>query len=142
MKKIILSLIAMVTLVSCGPTEPQPIKLNSDSCDFCKMTISNSKYAAELITQKGRIYKFDDISCMIKYAKSNTTVEYSGFYVNDYLNDNKFIDAEKGYYLKGGTISSPMRGNIAVFSTNNEANSYQSKLNAVPVSYEEVYYMY
>jgi copper chaperone NosL len=76
-----------------------------------KMTISNSKFAAQLITQKGRHYKFDDIACMIQFAKSNTVVPYEAFFVNDYLKDNSFIPVEKSFLLKGGTINSPMRGN-------------------------------
>lgn len=142
MKKLILAFVSIVILVSCGPTEPKPIKLNSDSCDFCKMTISNYKFAAELITQKGRVYKFDDISCMIRYAKSNTTVQYSGFYINDYLRENKFIEAEKGFYLKGGTINGPMGGKVVIFSTDKEADTYRPKLNAAPTTWKEVYYTY
>jgi copper chaperone NosL len=33
-------------LSSCGSHEPIPIKLNVDNCDFCKMTISDSKCCA------------------------------------------------------------------------------------------------
>jgi copper chaperone NosL len=142
MNKIIVCLITLITLASCKPSEPTPIKLNSDSCDFCKMTISNSKYATELITEKGRIYVSDDISCMIKYAKSNTTVPYSGFYANDYLKENKFIEVEKGSFLMGGTIKAPMGGTVAVFSSAKEANDYKSKLNAVTSSWKEVYNSY
>ena len=142
MKRLIFASLATIILVSCGPSEPKPIKLNSDTCDFCKMTISNSKFATELITQKGRIYKFDDISCMIRYAKSNTTVEYDGFYVNDYLTENKFIDAERGFYLMGGIIKGPMGGRVAVFSTQKDANDYLSKLKATKSSWEEIYYAY
>lgn len=132
-------LFTISVLNSCNSNEPKPIKLNSDSCDNCKMTISNGKFGAELITEKGRHYKFDDISCMIKFAKSGTSVPAKTFYVNDYLQDNTLIPAEKAFYLKDGTINSPMRGNTAAFSTKQEAEQYQTKLSAEPSSWDEIF---
>jgi len=139
MKSVVFALFTVLFLSSCSSNEPKPIKLNSDSCDNCKMTISNGKFGAELITEKGRHYKFDDIACMVKFAKSGTTVATKAFYVNDYLQDNTLIPAEKAFYLKGGTINSPMRGNTAAFSTKQEAEQYQTKLSAAPSSWDEIF---
>ncbi|CAM3284728.1 Nitrous oxide reductase [Flavobacterium longum] len=140
--KIFLTLLTTCFLMSCGAKEPKPIKLNADDCDFCKMTISNGKFAAQLITQKGRHYKFDDIACMIQFAKSNTVVPYEAFFVNDYLKDNSFIPVEKSFLLKGGTINSPMRGNCAAFATANEQKEFQTQLHAEAMTWEQVYNSY
>ena len=40
---IFIALIAFL-MVSCGSNEPKPINLNTDMCDFCKMTIANGKF--------------------------------------------------------------------------------------------------
>lgn len=139
MKKVVISFIFLVALVSCGSDKPEPIKLNSDSCDFCKMTISNGKFACELITSKGRCYKFDDLFCMIQYAKSNTKVVFKRYYVSNYLGENQLILAEKGFYLNGDTINSPMGGKTAVFINEKELLEYQTKLSAREITWEEVY---
>ena len=88
-------------LISCGKKEAEPIKLNSDGCEFCKMKISDGKFGAEIITAKGRIYKFD-------------------------------------FYVKGGTINSPMRGNIIAVKTAEEAKHMAEKYDANPISWEEI----
>lgn len=142
MKTLILSLITIVTLISCGSKEPVPIKLNVDACEFCKMTISNGKFGAELITKKGRNYKFDDVACMIQFAKSNTVVPYDAFYVNDYLKDNTLIPAETAHFINGEKISSPMRGNFAAFSSVNEQMEFKKKLEAKTMTWSEVYDAY
>jgi copper chaperone NosL len=142
MKTVLISFIFLFVLVSCGSDKPEPIKLNSDSCDFCKMTISNGKFACELFTSKGRCYKFDDIFCMIQYAKSNEKVVFNRFYVSNYLGENQLILAEKGFYLNGGNINSPMGGKIAVFVTNKEALENQTKLSAQEITWEEVYNLF
>ena len=142
MKKIEFVIVLLLGLISCGSNEPKPIKLNVDSCDFCKMTISNSIFASELITEKGRVYKFDDASCMIKYAKSNSNITYKSFYVNDYTTQNKMILVEKCFFLKDGTISAPMGGNIAAFSNDEIRKVFLAKLKAQLLTWDEIYKSY
>ncbi|RKS01247.1 MULTISPECIES: nitrous oxide reductase accessory protein NosL [unclassified Flavobacterium] len=139
MKNIAFACITLLTLISCSSNEPKPIKINTDTCDFCKMTISNGKFGAELITKKGRYYKFDDLTCMVQFAKSNTVVPYQSFFVNDYLKDNTLIPAETAHFIIGGKINSPMRGNIAAFRSAQEQNEFGKKLEAQTTTWSEVY---
>ena len=125
-------------LISCGKKEAEPIKLNSDGCDFCKMKISDGKFGAELITSKGRIYKFDDMHCMINYHKENKNVQIHSFYIHDYNQNNVLIPAETAFYIKGGEINSPMHGNIIAVKTNEESQIVAQKLKANPISWQEI----
>jgi len=142
MKTFALACIALLTLMSCGSNEPKPIKINTDACDFCKMTIANGKFGAELITKKGRYYKFDDLACMVQFAKSNTVVPYQSFFVNNYTKDNTLIPAETAFFIKSDEINSPMRGNMAALATAAEQSEYAKKFNAQPLSWSEVYNSY
>ena len=135
-------LLLALTTFSCNSTTTKPIKLNYDTCDYCKMTISNAKYASELITKKGRCFKFDDISCMIRYAKSNKTMLYQGLYVADFFNKAQFIPVEKGFYLIGGTIHAPMGGKVAAFDSKKKAESYLYKLAAQTATWSTIYNTY
>lgn len=139
MRTLVIACITLLTFISCGSNEPKPIKINSDSCDFCKMTIANGKFGAELITKKGRYYMFDDLACMVKFAKSNTSIPYQSFFVNDYLQDNTLIPAETAHFIKGGKINSPMRGNMAAFSSAKEQTEFGKKLEAHLITWAEVY---
>ena len=141
MKKIVL-LFSSLLIISCVSNEPKPIKLNVDSCEFCKMTISNGKFGAELLTKKGRYYKFDDLSCMMHYTKENTNVQVQSFFVNDYAKDNTLIPAEQCFYLRGGSINSPMRGNFAAFASDKDQDNFQKQLNAKTLTWEQVFTMY
>lgn len=139
MKKSVYLLFASLVFISCVSGEPKPLQLNTDACDNCKMTISNGQFGAELITQKGRYYKFDDIACMIHFVKINTEVSYQSFFVCDYLKDCKLLPVENCIYLKGGSIKSPMNGNVIAFSSKKEAAQYQPKFNAVLSTWKELY---
>lgn len=137
MKKLTYLLILLLS-VSCKTKEADPIKLNSDGCDFCKMKIADGKFGAELITTKGRIYKFDDMHCMINYHKENLATKIQSFYIHDFNQNNVLISAESAFYVKGGEINSPMRGNIIAVKTEKEAKNIALKYNASLISWSEI----
>lgn len=123
--------------IGCSKKEAEPIKLNVDQCEFCKMKISDGKFASEIITSKGRVYKFDDIRCMVSYNhENNISVDKS--YVNDFSQENSLISIDEAFFLKGGNISSPMRGNIAAFKDELEFEEYITKLNATKTNWSEI----
>ncbi len=133
-----LFLILSFFIFSCSKGNAVPIKLNVDNCDFCKMSISDGKYGAEAITKKGRIYKFDDIMCMMNYCKADAETKMKAFYVLDYTQNNVLIPAETAFFLKGVDIHTPMRGNIAAFSKENKVKEFGIKLNAKPITWKAI----
>jgi len=138
---IALSLLPVVFffIFSCSTSKPEPIKLNSDKCDNCGMAISNLAFASELFTSKGRVYKFDDLSCMLTFKKENTEKSnLASYYVSNFLADNHLLMAEKSFFIKGETINSPMGGNIAAFSNKDSANKYAEKFEANIINWIEL----
>ena len=119
-----------VFLTNCSPEGPDPIILNKDICSFCKMNISDGHFGAEIITEKGRIFKFDDISCMMAYKSQHQDSKIKNHYVHHYTGDNELIPAENAYYIQGGTLKSPMAGNVAAFNSETEASQQAANLNA------------
>ncbi|WP_243825736.1 nitrous oxide reductase accessory protein NosL [Flavobacterium covae] len=134
----ILLFFSFIFSLSCGSDKPQSIKLNIDSCDFCKMTISNPQFSCQIITDKGRCYKFDDLSCLLQYIR-NTKIK--AVYVSDYLNKN-MISANDGFFVKHINFKSPMNGNIACFSNLKESKKYQSKLHTDVLNWKELTQIY
>ena len=111
-------------LQSCNSVGPDPIKLNKENCNFCQMTISDGRFAAELITEKGRIYKFDDLSCMLHFAEENKNQNYKDKFVNDYSKVNTLINFKDSYFIHSINIRSPMGGNIAAFASKDLAEKF------------------
>jgi copper chaperone NosL len=133
-----LFLLLSITIFSCANDKAVPIKLNADNCDFCGMSIADGKFAAEVITEKGRAYKFDDISCMMNYCKENSNTKMGAYFVNDFTQDNVLIPAETAFFLSGGAIQSPMRGGIIAFSKEPDAKEMATKLKAEPITWEAI----
>ncbi|MBK6571279.1 MAG: hypothetical protein IPO72_07795 [Saprospiraceae bacterium] len=93
----------------------EPIKYGTDICYTCKMGIIQPGYAAELVTKKGKVYKFDDVGCMILMLKS-ATVKNEDIHdklVIKFNTENEFLNAEEAFYLHGEKFQSPMNFNLA-----------------------------
>jgi copper chaperone NosL len=129
--------ILFLALCACNSKKAVPIKLNIDQCEFCKMKVSDSKYGGEIITNKGRVYKFDDIECMISYTNENK-LDVFNFYVTDFVNNNSLINTNDAHFLASDFFLSPMRGNIAAFSSKEQALKIQKEANATPLLWSEI----
>ncbi|WP_298646826.1 nitrous oxide reductase accessory protein NosL [uncultured Proteiniphilum sp.] len=124
--------------LSCVNDNARPVRLNQDECEECRMTIVDPKFDTQIITEKGRCLKFDDLSCLIRYTKENKDIKIRKTYVSDYLKEDHFIEAETASYIKGGEVKSPMNANIAAFETREEAEEVAKQLNAEIVSWEDI----
>ena len=113
-------LCAMLALVfwACS-IEPEPLIYGKDQCHSCKMTLMDRKFGAELVTTKGKVYKFDDINCLFNFynAGSVNKDDFRFKLVVDFSRPENLIDAEKAVYLKSGEIKSPMASQVAAFET-------------------------
>ncbi|WP_435357745.1 nitrous oxide reductase accessory protein NosL [Emticicia sp. SJ17W-69] len=127
-KQFLMAFLGIILLMSCM-TEPEAINYGKENCQFCKMTIMDNKYGSELVTQKGKIFKFDDVSCMIKYINisEQTPKDYAHIVVNSYDKPVNLIDANKAFFVISPNFASPMMGNTAAFSDEKQADEAVKK---------------
>ena len=114
MKKLILLLSFIAIVFNACSKQPQPINYGADECEFCKMIVMDKRYGAELVTDKGKIFMFDSIECLVGYLDNQklTKENYSSVWVGNYANPGNIIDAEKALYLLNDELRSPMGLNV------------------------------
>jgi copper chaperone NosL len=124
---------------SCN-TNAEPIVFGKDQCHFCKMIISDRSFGAELITSKGKVYKFDDAHCIFSFIKAGyiPSDEMAAVYLVDYDQKEKLIAAQQAFILRGDQIRGPMTGNIAAFETEASMRSFQKQWNAQQVTWKDI----
>jgi len=137
-KSAALAMVLVILLASCGSPDIPSIKLNTDNCDFCKMTIADGRFGAALTTQKGRVYKFDDLSCLVHYKNENKATGFKQFFVSDFTKSNVLIPVEKAFFIKSEQIRSPMRGDLAAFSNAESAKIHLEKFEAESVEWTNI----
>lgn len=136
MKKIILILIVFI-LSDCS-NKSEPINYGYDSCDKCRMQIVDRKYGTELVTSKGKIYKFDSIECLVFFTENSIDDENFFTLVTDYLNNNELINSKKAFYLQSENLRSPMGLNITAFSSQSDLKKFKEKYEGKELSWKEI----
>jgi len=116
-----------------------PVDYGKDACAHCRMTIVDHRYAAELVTEKGRAYKFDDLQCMRQLMAAEKPQGHSLLFVESYLGQpNAPLDATKAVYLKHEFFATPMNGHYAAFASAADAQSFMDSLNIPALRWEEL----
>lgn len=123
MKQQLLILCMLIVLLACT-VEPKPIDFGTDPCDECKMTIVDQRFAAEAVTNKGKVYKFDAIECLIAFLKDKKEEDFKFLLVSDFL-AKKLIPAQSAYYVISASISSPMGGGMLAYQNQQDALNFQ-----------------
>lgn len=124
-------------LVSCK-VSPEPIAYGSDGCHYCSMTIVDRQHAAELVTKKGKVFKFDAVECMLNHLREIDTTAIAMFLVNDYSLPGELIDADMANYLVCDEIPSPMGAFLTAFGTKEEVEKVFAEKGGQTYSWEEL----
>ncbi len=119
------SLLPLLFFISCS-TKPEPFQQGKDVCSFCKMDLSDTRYGGELLTKKGRIYKFDDLHCMTAFLRSGSVEgkAIAQLLVINFQKPNTFLEADKAIFVVSLGLKSPMGGNAAGFETKEAAIAF------------------
>mgnify|MGYP002777227360 CR=1 FL=1 len=135
-----LSLVLIFLAVIGCTVRPEPLVFGQDACYTCKMTLMDNKFGAELVTRKGKVYKFDDLNCMLNFYHSEyeTTADFAFVQVIDFANPEKLIDAQHAWYLKSDNIRTPMASGVAAFESEESFTPYKTEWKAILMSWGEV----
>ncbi len=126
-----------ITIFSCS-VESEKINYGSDSCHFCQMTIVDQQHASEIVTNKGKVFKYDAIECMINDLKKKEGKDIALFFVNDYTSPGALIDAKAATYLISPQIKSPMGAFLSGFSSKEDAQETQKESGGELYNWNEV----
>ena len=134
-----LSAVAMAIIsilcISCSH-KPEKIAFGKDNCAECKMTIVDPRYGAEIVTHKGKIYKFDDVHCVATFMERRGVemkdIDHTLFV--DYNNSDELINVKNAEFVVSSLLKSPMGGNAAAFKSKAEAEKRAAELDGSKIT--------
>ena len=126
-RKLFILLSLCLMMIACS-NERKPIKYGEDQCDYCSMAIVKKTHAAQLVTNKGKQYKYDAIECMINHKHENPSkFKNALFFIANYSNPGEMVNAKKATYLISKELPSPMGANLTGFKDSVQAKKIQEK---------------
>ena len=123
---IILIFISSLLLLACS-SGPQPIAYGNDQCAYCQMTIVDQQYGSELVTETGKVFKFDAVECMINHCQKELDGKQKVdlHLITSFTSPGELTDATAAHYLVSDQLPSPMGMNITAFADKATAEKFQ-----------------
>ena len=107
--------ISLVVFLGCK-AEMEPINFGKDQCVYCKMTIADPKFGAELITEKGRVLKYDAAECLINHLQEVEAPKYQQLLVVAFDDPKNLYPVDSLHFITSPIYRSPMGAHLAAFS--------------------------
>ncbi|MCC6681463.1 MAG: nitrous oxide reductase accessory protein NosL [Phycisphaeraceae bacterium] len=125
---VVLVLFAAAICGSCRDEEriePPALHLGAQECDFCRMMVSDGRFAAACIVREsdGRLTSlvFDDIGCLLRYEAEATSGGIVQRYVTDYESE-QWLTTEQATIVQSEQLHTPMACGIAACATSQAAD--------------------
>jgi len=89
------------------------------------MIISDKRYGGELLTNKGKAYKFDSIECLSAYVQEQKpgSKDIYRLLIIDFYMPEVLIDVEQAWFLHSDLLKSPMGLNLSAFNNKDMAQT-------------------
>jgi len=133
----IFAVFGLFIMIGCSK-EAEPINYNKDECAHCMMIITDPKFGSELVTDKGKIYKFDSIECLADYVLVDRGFTVETLWISDYSRPNTLIDAKTAYYIVSPKMESPMSMNIGGFENQSEMEKVFAVMGGQKLNWKDV----
>ncbi len=135
---IIILLLSGILLSACS-VKPRPIQEGVDNCAFCKMTVMEKQYAAEIVTNTGKVFVFDDAKCMKIFIRENTIPreEMELILISDFNDPEQLLPADKAILFTSDKLRTPMNGKTVALSDSNALKALQESMEGTSSSVHE-----
>ncbi len=104
-------LVALGPLAACSAPGPRAIRIGEEECAHCRMRISEERFAAQVLNDRGRSWVFDSIECMVEWTLQEAELpadRIAGWWVTDFEAPGRWLDARAAHYLRSDHLRSPM----------------------------------
>ncbi len=109
-----------LTVTACTPG-PEAFHFGEDIGAHCRMPISDTRFASQVVMDTGKVYKFDAIECMANWLAAHDQEAVHSVWVSDALGSGTLIEADEAVIVRSEDIRSPMGAGLAAFQTREAA---------------------
>lgn len=131
---------ALTVLAACSASAPAPAAIDTkhDACRFCRMTVSDLRFAAQIVAPGDEPAAFDDLGCLGDYLRGGGMLRPDAvIFVADHRT-REWIRANEAVFTRVATLSTPMSSHlIAHRDAASTANDPDAR-GGVPVKFQDV----
>jgi copper chaperone NosL len=94
---------------------PRPLVAGVDACDFCRMTVSDTRFGGEIQSKAGKVHVFDAVECLASFhLAAADRDDVRGAWVSDF-ESGRLVPVDSAIFLRDGRVNSPMGRALVAF---------------------------
>ncbi|MEX1211935.1 MAG: nitrous oxide reductase accessory protein NosL [Balneolaceae bacterium] len=135
-----IGVVLLFVLILSGCTQgPRELSMGEEECAHCRMMLSESAYASQVVMNRGRSFPFDSIECMVAFWVTHIEPEsIHSVWVPDFRNEDVWLDATTAVYLQSETMRSPMGLSLSAYDSEESARLQMEESGGRLLSWEEL----
>ncbi len=132
--------IAALLAIACGEPQPRPIAFGETACAHCHMTATDPRFAAELVTQRHKVFVFDDAGCLAAFLAEGSVPadQVHSLWVTDYLDPDRLLRIEQAVFLRSAALRTPMDTRVVALRPGVRADSMRAATGGEVVAWADV----
>ncbi len=118
------------SLLGVAQAAPRPLRVGVEACPYCNMTILDARYAAQMVSQTGKVYAYDDVGCLLDHllGYGGPRVRPKELYVADFAassrREARFLPVNQAVFLYSERIRTPMGVGLLAFARTSDLEAY------------------
>jgi copper chaperone NosL len=134
-----LALLVPLLMLACD-TGPEPVHLGAEECAHCSMLITERRYAAQLVSTRGKAFKFDSIECLRAFVQAGAVApgDTRSIWVTDSEAGAGWLDAHGAVFLRSPALRTPMGGGLAAYELAVDARRAAEQLGGEVLSWSQL----
>jgi len=107
-----LAILAALAAGACSAPGPAPLDTRNDTCSWCRMAVSDGRFAAQLVVPGDDPRFFDDIGCLAGYLRAKRDLSKGSLaYVADHRTKS-WVEAGAAVYTRVKALDTPMGSHL------------------------------
>jgi copper chaperone NosL len=127
----------LLAAAGCASAEARTIDYGAEPCAYCRMTVSDARFGAQVVTARGRVHVFDSAECAASYVQAGDTAG-ARVWVGDYNQPGTLVPVDGAEFRRlTGPAGSPM-GKGLVATRRGEAPRGAATAGDAPMAWRDV----
>ena len=132
---------ALLIAAACASAPPPPAALDdvNERCRFCRMAVSNQRFAAQIVAAHEEPMFFDDLGCLRAFLEGKPALPEGALtYVSDHRT-NVWLRAEDAIYTRNDAIPTPMGSHVVAHASVESRDADPAARGGRPVASPEMF---
>ena len=122
-----------------GPPPPAALDVVNERCRFCRMAVSDQRFAAQLVAAHEEPMFFDDLGCLRAFLEGKPALPSSTLtYVSDHRT-KVWLRAEDALYTRNDAIATPMGSHVIAHASAASRDADPDARDGRPVALSEMF---